>query len=102
MDAQPALTVIMPVSNATSWAGRAARPFRGSRRSRGVLFLPGLDVPGQQQLLSAAEFRGAESAEHALVAAVDQDVAGKHVLPDPDRAKHDLLGFARLPPSKGY
>src|SRR5579875_893075 len=46
----PPLTVSMPVSKATSWAGQAARPLRGSSRSAGVLsFHHVLPDPGRGQ-----------------------------------------------------
>ena len=47
-----ALTVSIPVSNATSWLGQAARPFRGSRRSVAELSFHGLMCPASSILLA--------------------------------------------------
>src|SRR5260370_38750607 len=47
-----ALTVSISVSNATSWLGQAARPFRGSRRSVAELSFHGLMWPASSILLA--------------------------------------------------
>src|SRR5690348_9671476 len=92
----PPLTVSRPVSKATSWAGQAARPFRRSRRSAGVLSFQGL-MWAARSIRAAPNAAGLEAAEHAPAAAVGQHMLGEHVLPDPDRCQQDSFGLQVRP-----
>ena len=62
----------------------------------GCAVLPRLDMPGQEHP-GAAERCGPQPAKHTLAPAIGQDLAGEHVLADPDRRQEDPLGLQLRP-----
>ena len=92
----PPLTVSMPVSKATSWAGQAARPLRGSSRSLGVLSFHGLICPASS-IRRAQDAAGRSPQNTHWPPQLASTCGGEDVLADPGGGQHDPLGLQHRP-----
>ena len=92
----PPLTVSMPVSKATSWAGQAARPLRGSRRSAGELSFHGLMCPARS-IRVAPNDAGRRPQKTHLLPQFASTCRANTCCPTRAAAKQDSLGFQIRP-----